>query len=134
MPEVDVVDDTWIGVGPKVLGPIVGDPANWRQWWPELTVTVRERRGVKGMRWLVPIGRDATIAGSMEIWLEPKDDGTVVHYFARLDGTRRPLRRRERARLEREYRTRMKTVLFALADRVDPGRIARLAGPPGGIP
>jgi hypothetical protein len=134
VPEIDVVDDTWIGVGPTVLGPIVGDAANWPRWWPELTVTVQQRRGVKGMRWLVPSGRGGTVTGSMEMWLQPVDDGTVVHYFLRLDGKARPLRGRERERLQHEYRVRMKAILFALADRVDPGRIARLAGPPTGIP
>lgn len=124
------MDDTWIGVGPKVLGPVVGDPANWPRWWPDLTVTVQQRRGVKGMRWRVPTGRRGAVTGSMEIWLEPADDGTVVHYFLRLDGTTRPLRRRERDRLQHEYRVRMKAILFAVADQVDPGRIARLAGPP----
>ncbi|HEY8302207.1 MAG TPA: polyketide cyclase / dehydrase and lipid transport [Jatrophihabitans sp.] len=134
MPEVDVVDDTWIGVPAHLLGCIVGDPANWHVWWPELTVVVQERRGAKGMRWQVPSGRDGAVTGSMEIWLEPADDGTVVHYFARFSGARRPLRPRERVRLQHEYRIRMKQVLFAMADRVDPGRIARLGGPPTGIP
>lgn len=134
VPEVDVVDDTWIGVPPQVLARVVADPANWRVWWPELTVTVQEKRGVKGMRWQVPTGRSGAIAGSMEIWLEPADDGTVVHFFARFDGARRALTRRDRSRLQHEYRVRMKRVLFAVADQVDPGRLARLAGPPTGIP
>ena len=85
------------------------------------------------MRWLVPTGHGGTIAGSLEIWLEPAHDGTVVHFFARLDGARRPLRRRERERLQHDYRVRMKAALFALADRLDPGRIARLGGPPTGL-
>lgn len=128
------MDDTWIGVGPQLVGQVVGDAANWARWWPELTVVVAERRGVKGMRWQVPTGRGGAVEGSMEIWLQPADDGTVVHYFLRLDGTRRPLRARERERLKHEYRVRMKAILFAVADRVDPGRIARLAGPPTRIP
>ena len=128
------MDDTWIGVRPVVLAPVVADPANWRAWWPELTVTVQERRGPKGMRWQVPTGRGGTVTGSLEIWLEPADDGTVVHFFARFDGTCRPLRPRERARLQHEYRVRMKQALFQVTDRVDPGRLARVAGPPTGIP
>ncbi len=129
-----MVDDTWIGVRPQRLARVVGDPANWRAWWPELTVVVQERRGPKGMRWRVPTGRGGAITGSMEIWLQPADDGTVVHFFARFDGARGPLRARERLRLQHEYRVRMKRALFAVADQVDPGRLARLAGPPIGIP
>jgi hypothetical protein len=134
VPEVDVVDDTWIGVGPTVLAPVVGNAANWPRWWPELTVTVQQRRGAKGMRWTIPTGRRGAVTGSMEIWLEPVADGTVVHYFLRLDGSRRSLRPRERDRLQAEYRVRMKAILFAVADQVDPGRMARLAGPPLHIP
>jgi hypothetical protein len=134
MPEVDVVDDTWFGVAPRVLAPYVADPTSWRRWWPDLSLQVAEWRGQKGMRWTVPAAAAGKLAGSMEIWLQDVDDGTVAHFFLRLDGVRRPLTRRERARYERAYRVRMKSVFWALADRLDPGRIARLAGPLTRIP
>lgn len=134
MPEVDVLDATWFGVRPAVLAPAVADQANWRAWWPELDLAVDQLRGVKGVRWLIRTGRGGTVAGSMEIWLEPVDDGTVAHYFLRLDGTPDPVRPRDRRRLEHEYRTRMKRAFWVLADRVDPGRIARVAGPPTRVP
>lgn len=134
MPEVDVVDATWIGVRPIALARVVADPANWARWWPELTLTVHQLRREKGVRWLVPTGVAGAVSGSMEIWLQDVDDGTVVHYFLRLDGRKRPLGRRRRIRLEHDYRTRMKRVFWDLADRLDPGRLARLAGPPTRIP
>lgn len=124
------MDDTWLGVRPPVVAPVLADPRNWSHWWPDLTLVLHQLRGAKGVRWHVPSGRGGTVRGSMEIWLQAADGGTVAHYFLRLDGTRRPIRARERARLQDEYRVRTKRVLWTVADRLDPGRLARLAGPP----
>ena len=129
-----MLDATWIGVAPTVLAPHVADPANWRSWWPDLDLEVDELRGAKGVRWLVPHGRRGTVSGSMELYLQPIDDGTVVHFFLRLDGTRGPINRRAGSRLEREYRSRVKHALWQLSDRVDPGRLARVAGPSDRVP
>jgi hypothetical protein len=134
MPEVDVVDDTWIGARPSAVAPIVADAANWKRWWPDLDLGVVELRGTKGVRWMVRSGCRGAVAGSMEVWLQGIDDGTVAHYFLRLDGTRGGLSRRERARLEHDFRVRVKQIFWGLADRLDPGRLARLAGPPTRIP
>ena len=134
MPQVDIVDDTWFGVPPRVLAPYVADPANWRRWWPDLSLQVIEWRGPKGVRWTVPAAAGGKLKGSMEVWLQDVDDGTIAHFFLRLDSVGRPLSRRERVRYERGYRTTTKSVFWALADRLDPGRIARLAGPPTRIP
>src|SRR5262249_40638263 len=103
MPEVDVVDATWLGVRPSVLATVVADPRNWRRWWPDLDLVVDQWRGPKGVRWSVSSGRNGAVVGSMEVWLEAADDGTVAHFFLRLDGVRRPLSRRDRVRLEHEY-------------------------------
>lgn len=129
-----MLDATWLGVRPAVLAPIVADASNWRLWWPDLDLAVDDLRGVKGVRWFVRSGRGGTVAGSMEIWLEAADDGTVAHFFLRLSGTRRPVRPGERARLERHYRTTMKRVFWQLSDRLDPGRLARVGGPPTRVP
>jgi hypothetical protein len=134
MPEVDVVDSTWIDVGPGSIAALIADSANWQRWWPDLDLLVDERRGRKGMRWFVRSARGGALSGSMEVWLQPVDDGTVAHFFLRLDGTRRPLRPRERARVAHGYRVRTKQVFWGLADRLDPGRLARVAGPPDTIP
>jgi hypothetical protein len=134
VPEVDVIDSTWFGVRPAVLAAVVADPANWRAWWPDLDLALDEVRGVKGVRWTVRSGAGGMVAGTMEIWLEPVNDGTVAHYFLRLDGNGEPVRPRERRRLEHEYRTRMKRAFWQLSDRLDPGRLARVAGPPTRVP
>jgi hypothetical protein len=130
VPEVDVVDATWIDVPPASLAPFIAAPANWRKWWPDLNLRVDEWRAAKGVRWLVPSGRRGRVIGSMEIWLQAVDNGTVAHYFLRLDGTPQPLRPRERLRLERSYRIATKRGLWALADEFDPGRLARVSAPP----
>jgi hypothetical protein len=134
MPEIDVVDMTWIDVRPASLAPIMADPANWKRWWPDLRLQVDELRGPKGVRWLVPSGRNGTVTGSMEIWLQPVGAGTVVHFFLRLDGTRGRVGPRERDRIAHGYRVAVKRVLWGVADRVDPARLARIAGPRSAVP
>jgi hypothetical protein len=129
MPEVDVVDSTWICARPSAVAAVVAEPSNWRRWWPELALEVDEWRGNKGVRWSVRAPKERA-AGTMEVWLEPARDGVVAHYFLRLDavGARRMGRRRS-ARCADAHRRRVKQVFWALADELDPGRLARLAPP-----
>jgi hypothetical protein len=130
MPDIDIVDSTWICARPAVVAAVVADPANWRRWWPGLELVLDEWRGDKGVRWTV---RRSAVGdtGSMEVWLEPAHDGVVAHYFLRLDapGPGGMPRRRAR-RTEDVSRRRMKQVFWALADELDPGRIARISAPP----
>ena len=132
--EVDVLDATWIGVPPTAIAALVADPANWQRWWPDLDLEAAELRGPKGVRWIVRSALGGRAAGSMEVWLQEQDDGTVAHFFLRLDGTHRPLSQRERRVTEHDFRVRIKRVMWALGDRLDPGRLARVAGPPTRIP
>jgi hypothetical protein len=114
MPAVDIADDTYVAVPPAVLAPLVGDPAAWRSWWPDLHVQVTLDRGVKGVQWAVR----GALAGSMEIWLEPVGDGVVIHWFLRADPPA-PLPAR-RAGRERDRRVRdWKRHAFALKDRAE---------------
>lgn len=144
MPDIDIVDASWIDAQPATVGVAVADATRWREWWPDLDLDVDELRGAKGVRWFVRSVRDASVRagspsgdalhGSMEIWLQPADGGTVAHYFLRLDGSADLLRPRERARLVERYRFRAKKVMWGLADELDPGRLARISGPPDAIP
>lgn len=134
VPEVDIVDSTWVGAPAAVVGAEVGRTANWAAWWPELALRVEQARGEEGMRWNVVSGRSGRVTGSLEVWLQPQDDGTVAHFFARLDGVGHPLDTRERTALVTEYRVRAKQVFWAVAARVDPGRMARVAAAPNRIP
>ncbi|MDT4913560.1 MAG: hypothetical protein QOC66_2688 [Pseudonocardiales bacterium] len=128
MPAIDVVDSTWFAARPTVVAAIVAEPGNWRRWWPELVLEVDEWRGDKGMRWSVLSagGRAAGLSGSAEVWLEPMFDGVVAHFFLRLDPpAARSLSHRRRARITDDYRLRTKHAFWALADQLDPGRLAR---------
>jgi hypothetical protein len=133
MPLIDVVDSTWFAARPATVAAIVAEPANWRRWWPDLALEVDEWRSHKGVRWLVPAvgGAGAGLAGSAEIWLEPMFDGVVVHFFLRLDAPPgRTLGHRRRERLTDEYRRSTKRAFWALADRLDPGRLVRHTSAP----
>jgi hypothetical protein len=127
VPDIDIVDSTWICIRPSVLAALVAEPSNWRKWWPQLTLSVDEWRGDKGVRWTVAPSEGGSVVGSMEVWLEPQFDGVVAHYFVRLDGARRRLSRRRARRLSHRYRTSCKRLFWSLGDQLDPGRLARVA-------
>jgi len=136
VPDIDVLDSTWICARPTDVATIVAEPSNWRRWWPRLDLVVDEWRGDKGVRWLVREGEGGTLAGSMEVWLEQVFDGVVAHFFLRLnatggtDGTGGgPLRRRRARRIEHRYRTEVKALFWSIGDQLDPGRLARVSRP-----
>lgn len=78
---MDVVDETFLAVPPPVVAAAFADPRSWRGFWPDLTLEVYLDRGVQGLRWTVR----GALTGSMEVWLEPMLDGTLLHYFLRAD-------------------------------------------------
>ncbi|MGH8959773.1 MAG: polyketide cyclase / dehydrase and lipid transport [Jatrophihabitantaceae bacterium] len=128
MRDIDVVDSTWICTPPGTLAALVAEPGNWRRWWPALELTVDEWRGNKGVRWTVGPSERGSVVGSMEVWLEPRLDGVVAHFFLRLgraDG--RPLGRRRVRTLTDRYRTSAKELFWALGNQLDPGRVARVS-------
>ena len=81
MPGVDVVDETFLVVPPEIVAAAFADPLAWRRYWPDLRLEVYADRGPAGLRWTVR----GALTGTMEVWLEPVLDGTVVHYFLRAD-------------------------------------------------
>ena len=123
MPSVDVVDQTFVAVPPAVLAAEFDGPARWRELWPDLVLEVMTDRGERGVRWTV----GGALVGSMEVWLEPVLDGTVLHYFLRADppdrrGRPAPLpRRRAAAEVARRQRA-AKTLALGLKDRLEAGR------------
>jgi hypothetical protein len=78
---VDVIDETFLAVPPKVVAMAFADPGAWRRFWPDLRLEVYADRGDEGLRWTVC----GALVGTMEVWLEPMLDGTVLHYFLRAD-------------------------------------------------
>jgi len=123
MPSVDVMDETFLAVAPAVVAAEFAQASTWEQLWPDLRLAVMADRGIEGLRWTV----QGALVGSMEIWLEPVLDGTVLHYFLRADpagpdGTPRPASPR-RAAAEVRRRTRAaKAIAFACKDRLEAGR------------
>lgn len=81
MPQVDVLDETFIVAPPRTVAAAFADPAAWRRFWPDLVLDVYADRGAEGLRWTVR----GALTGTMEVWLEQVLDGTVVHYFLRAD-------------------------------------------------
>ncbi|MGX7826906.1 polyketide cyclase / dehydrase and lipid transport [Actinokineospora sp. 24-640] len=81
MPQVDVVDETFVVAPPRAVAAVFADPAAWAGFWPDLEPTVYADRGDEGLRWTVR----GALVGTMEVWLEPMLDGTLLHYFLRAD-------------------------------------------------
>jgi hypothetical protein len=119
---VDVVDETFLAVPPERLAAEFADPEGWRDLWPDLALRVFADRGPQGVRWSV-VG-DAW-RGSMEVWLEAVGDGTVLHYFLRVDPVGEALTRRAATREAVRRQRAAKAVAFGLKDRLEAGR------PPG---
>lgn len=117
---MDVVDETFLAVPPPVVAAAFADPRSWRGFWPDLTLEVYLDRGDKGLRWTV----QGALVGSMEVWLEPMLDGTLLHYFLRADlpGSPRPSDvRRELTRRQLAAKTIALDLKFALEDGRRPG-------------
>ncbi|MFH5210850.1 SRPBCC family protein [Antrihabitans spumae] len=77
MSSIQVADQTFVAAPAERVADAISSPSKWRQWWPDLTVEVRENRGPQGFRWTVT----GAIVGTMEVWLEPALDGVILHYF-----------------------------------------------------
>lgn len=78
---MDVIDETFLAVPPRTVATAFADPGAWRRFWPDLRLEVYADRGDEGLRWTVR----GALVGTMEVWLEPMLDGTVLHYFLRAD-------------------------------------------------
>jgi hypothetical protein len=93
---IQIADETFVAASPARVSALIADRRNWRRWWPDLALGLREDRADKGIRWTVgAVGEGASRAagegasraagsavdGTMEVWLEPCMDGTLVHYF-----------------------------------------------------
>jgi hypothetical protein len=131
-PVIDVADELFVVARPEVVAAEFAGPARWRELWPDLDLEVVADRGAQGVRWTAT----GALVGSMEVWLEPMLDGTLLHYYLRaeLPSGRRRRRGRQRTarRIAAEARRRQraaKALAFALKDRLEAGRAP--GEPPG---
>ena len=132
MPTIDLVDETFVAADRSLLVTDVADPARWRQWWPDLDLTVFMDRGPDGLRWNV----DGALVGSCELWLEQFRDGVLVHYYLRADPASGPVDvtttrgARHAARLRAEQARRWKRSVWAWKDELEQGRSVGAPGRP----
>jgi hypothetical protein len=107
----DLADDTYVAAPPPVLARAVSAPERWREWWPDLRLTVAQDRGAEGLRWQVT----GALSGTAEVWLEPVGDGTVLHFYLRAGLSDRARRQRALA---------WKRSVHLLKDELERGRAA----------
>jgi hypothetical protein len=117
-PAIDVVDETFLVVSPSTVAAAFADPAAWRRYWPDLRLEVYTDRGDQGLRWTV----GGALVGTMEVWLEPMLDGTLLHYFLRATPAARLRRPRDlRREFDRRART-AKAIALELKGILEDGR------------
>ncbi|MGL4305332.1 MAG: polyketide cyclase / dehydrase and lipid transport [Mycobacteriaceae bacterium] len=130
MSSIQVADQTFIVAQSKAIGGLVSPllapdglaERNWRKWWPELVLTVREDRGEQGVRWLV----SGPYTGTMELWLEPTLDGTCLHYFFHAEPTAIPphkLAKLDLVAINRQARVAGKRMAFEVKATLELGRV-----------
>jgi hypothetical protein len=129
MNSIQIADETFVCAHPVDVGAAVANPANWRQWWPDLRLTVVEDRGPAGHRWTVA----GSLTGTMEVWLEPALDGVILHYFMHAEPagvTAWALSRMDLAKMNHVRRVAGKTMAFQVKQRLEelrPVGVSRLA-------
>ncbi len=121
MPQLDLMDETFIVASPATVAGAVADASRWPGWWPELSLRVAEDRGPEGVRWAVAGER---WTGTMEVWVEPHLDGVIAHYYLRVDPVGRGVTRRGLDRARRGWARRSRRLMWALKDELEQGRPA----------
>lgn len=120
---IQVADQTFVAAAPEKVAARVSVPARWRAWWPDLVLDVREDRAEKGVRWTVA----GPLTGTMEVWLEPVMDGTVMHYFLHAEPTGvspQTLGSLDLAGMNHARRLAGKAMTFEIKQQLEAGRAA----------
>lgn len=117
---IQVADQTFIAAPAADVAAAIAAPAQWRVWWPDLELEVREDRADKGIRWIVR----GALTGTMEVWLERALDGVIVHYFVHAEPTASV---RDLAAANRARRVAGKQMTFGIKEKLEAGRPAGVA-------
>jgi hypothetical protein len=127
VPQLELIDQTWIGVAAPSVAAHIAEPARWPSWCPDAPLVVSEDRGEEGIRWT--LGSGGPMTGSAEVWLQAGQGGVVLHYYLRVD--RRAGRWSPRALVrERERQRRVaRHAFWVVKDELE----ARSAGKPGRV-
>ncbi|PRX51145.1 hypothetical protein B0I33_101298 [Prauserella shujinwangii] len=114
---LDIVDETFLAVPPGTVAAAFADPRSWSRYWPDLVLEVYTDRGDAGLRWTVR----GALVGTMEVWLEPVLDGTVLHYFLRATPSAELKPRALRREADRRARA-AKAIALELKETLEDGR------------
>ncbi|OZM74530.1 polyketide cyclase / dehydrase and lipid transport [Amycolatopsis antarctica] len=114
---LDIVDETFLAVPPSTVAAVFADPAAWTRYWPDLVLELYTDRGDEGLRWTVR----GTLVGTMEVWLEPVLDGTLLHYFLRASPHGAPGPRALRREFDHRARA-AKAIALGLKEILEDGR------------
>ncbi|MGK8489170.1 polyketide cyclase / dehydrase and lipid transport [Nocardia asiatica] len=125
MSSIQVADQTFVAAPGAAVADLLAGPNQWRRWWPDLVLEVREERGEKGIRWSVA----GALTGTMEVWLEPSLDGVILHYFLHAE-PRPALPAGKLAAANRARRVAGKNMAFELKARLEADRPAGVAPAP----
>lgn len=126
VPQLDLIDDTYVAAPPDILAPLVSAPALAAELWPGWNATVTEERGAEGVRWAVA----GPVTGSTEVWIERfVPHGSVLHVYIRADPSGPPWSARRAARETERARRRVKAVMWRLKDHVEDGTHDRTVPP-----
>ncbi|MEV0031017.1 polyketide cyclase / dehydrase and lipid transport [Nocardia sp. NPDC050793] len=121
MSSIQVADQTFVAASGAAVAQVLDGAGKWRQWWPDLTLDVREDRGDKGIRWSV----SGALTGTMEVWLEPALDGVILHYFLHCEPRGvEGMSPRELSAASRARRVAGKNMSFEIKARLEAGRPA----------
>ncbi|MGH3662002.1 MAG: hypothetical protein ACRDT8_05290 [Micromonosporaceae bacterium] len=93
MPQVDLVEETFLAADLAMVCARLATVAFARQIWPDLRLRVAEDRGVEGLRFMVHGER----VGSAEVWLQEWADGVIAHIYLRIDRADRKQAERKQA-------------------------------------
>ncbi|MBP2193801.1 polyketide cyclase / dehydrase and lipid transport [Nocardia goodfellowii] len=122
MSSIQVADQTFVAASGAAVAEILGGPTNWRKWWPDLSLEVREDRGDKGIRWTV----SGALEGTMEVWLQDMMDGVILHYFLHAE-PRPAIPGKRLLAANRARRVAGRDMAFEIKSRLEAGRPAGVA-------